>query len=210
MTAELAEGKGGARAEVLGAIEATCNGQICPRAALDTPHDQSLPSGHVHRRVHRHGLAIQTQWNSRPRHHNAGRCTELQGRPLQGDFQCRRVRHVAQHGISEPEGIIVEGPRGRHADIPVAAATGEILNGGLGTALQHIDTRRLPSYLCKIAGCDVALRHHSVIQQVTQIGTVAFDAVQLRLIQRLPQTLNCGVAVLPSVKDFCQHRIEVR
>ena len=159
------------------------------RAAL-----QQRSGGYRHRRPQRQGNAIEHGRSRCTAETDDGRDVKAQLRPDQGEFQACHALVIAHQAIGQPERAIVERPARRHADIPVALASGPVLDRGQQARMHHFERARCGSEVIQIARRDQALgQTRKRGQQACGIGDgaaqVQFSRLRAESCQRL-----CAIA----------------
>ncbi len=117
---------------------------------------------------------------------------------------------VADDAVAEPERVVVHGPGGRHADVPIAGAAGVVLHRGVGARLHHLEGGGGVLETFQVAGGDLAFHYLGVDQNAAQVIQVGGDAGQARGGQGVLHFLQRRRAVVAVHDHLGEHRVVVR
>ncbi|OIQ81148.1 hypothetical protein GALL_370930 [mine drainage metagenome] len=148
----------------------------------------------------RQRLAVEPGVKLRAREGDDGVGIEAQRRPGQGDLQRHGVGRVVQQAVGGAVGQRVHRAGRRHAHVPIAQASGPVLQAGLHAGLQHVQGAGVVGQAGEIARGLTALDEGDVGGDLAQVAEVGLEAVQPGGGQRRLQPRQ-GVGAVGAVHD---------
>ncbi|MCY1433193.1 hypothetical protein D9M71_492150 [compost metagenome] len=138
VTAQGAQGIGRTTAQHDWHIDATGHGDIGAGTDFREIEAQHLPGAYRKRRIVGHLHTVKPRGHVRTADSHQGVDGEFQFRPQQRAFQCRRPRRVADQAVGRAQGVLVQRPRGRDAEVVIAFAA-KVLHRGGQAGFEYLD-----------------------------------------------------------------------
>ncbi|MCY1434032.1 hypothetical protein D9M71_500770 [compost metagenome] len=138
-----AQAIGGAAAQHFGHIDAAFDGDVAARSGLDEVEAEHLPGTHAEGGVTGHFGAVHARSHGGAADGDQGVALELQLRTEQRAFEQRGGRRVAHQQVGGAQGVLVERPGRRDAQVVIAFAAGVLHRGG-EAGLEHLNRHGAP------------------------------------------------------------------
>src|SRR5471032_2758107 len=142
MAAKLSERERSATTEIQRDIQSITHREIGPASAGRLANAQRLPRFDIDRYPEQYRLAIQRRVGRGTGQGDDRVAMKPQRRSEHRRFDARSMRLITDDPVSQPERPVVHRPRWRYPDIPVPDAAGIVLDRGISTRVQHLDSAR--------------------------------------------------------------------
>ena len=208
VSAELAQGEGGAAAQVGRDAQAAVETQVAARAGRrQFAQRQGAAGADRHGLPGRQGLVVEQRLHGCAGQRDNAVAVEAQGGAGDGALESRGIGLIAQQAVAIAKRQVIHGARWRDTDIPVTGPAGVILHRGLGAGREDIDAAGLIGKVVQGAGVVRCPDKAFIRQHLLQVIEIGLDALDGRLLQGAAEFVDGAVTVRGLHDELGQHGI---